>query len=161
MSESYAFRWKPTLVGLAIAAAVLSAVALTAIRTGPVRRAVATYTALIGAAGRRDLEAARGLCTARYLQTHRLELAPEGGIVGLPRNIHPNFQAWQQDANVWICPTNRAGPVYQFVPEGDAWRFDGPVGLLRGHGVFVPQSDLSEAAVVEPGPQSDDDSQRD
>ena len=63
--------------------------------------------------------------------------AHEGGIVGLPRNIHKNFQAWRQGPNVWLCPTNRVGPVYQFVRESGSWRFDGPVGILRGRGEFV------------------------
>ena len=38
----------------------------------------------------------RGSARARYLRIHPLRPADEGGIVGLPRNIHKNFQAWRQ-----------------------------------------------------------------
>ena len=41
-------------------------------------------------------------------------------------------------------PTNRVGPLYQFVFEAGAWRFDGPVGLLRGRGEVVPLADLTD-----------------
>ena len=78
---------------------------------------------------RRATERSQGsLCTARYLQAHPLAVAAEGGIIGVPRNINKNFKAWREGPNVWICPTNRIGPVYQFVFENGAWRFDGPVG---------------------------------
>src|SRR4051794_4758512 len=70
-------------------------------------RVVATYTALIAAANAQDLEAVRRRCTARYLRTHPLAPAPEGGVVGLPRNIHKNFQVWREGPDVWLCPTNR------------------------------------------------------
>jgi hypothetical protein len=146
-------RAKPTLIGLTIALALAGIVAATAIRTRPVRLAVAAYTELLGAANRGDLGAARRLCSARYLQAHRLAPASEGGIVGLPRNIHTNFQAWRQGPHIWICPTNRVGPVYQFVHERGAWRFDGPVGLLRGRGEFLPFADLTE-----PGPGGPEES---
>jgi hypothetical protein len=141
---------RAVLIGVAVVIALGAGLAATAIWTRPVRRAVATYTELISIANRPDLDAAdrldraRQLCSARYLRTHRLALAEEGGIVGLPRNIHKNFQAWRQGPNVWICPTNRIGPVYQFVPERKNWRFDGPVGVLRPRGEFVRFDDLPE-----------------
>ncbi|HMB02311.1 MAG TPA: hypothetical protein VKP69_01060 [Isosphaeraceae bacterium] len=143
---------RAALIGAAVALALGAGLAATALWTRPVRRAVATYTELISLANRPDLEPgdrldrARRLCSARYLRTHRLTPAGEGGIVGLPRNIHKNFQAWRQGPNVWICPTNRIGPVYQFVPEGKGWRFDGPVGVLRPRGEFVPSADFPDLA---------------
>ena len=84
------------------------------------------------------------MCTARYLQAHPLAVAAEGGIAGIPRNINKNFQAWREGANVWVCPTNRIGPVYQFVFENGSWRFDGPVGILRAWGDFVRTSELPD-----------------
>lgn len=120
-----------TVVG---AAAVLIAVAGAAAWTAPTRRSVQAYTALLGAANRQDVAAAEALCSTRYRAVHRLRPAPDGGLVGLPRNIHKNFQVWREGSYVWLCPTNRVGPVYQFVREAGAWRFDGPVGILRPGG---------------------------
>jgi hypothetical protein len=117
--------------------------------TRPVRQAVSAYTALLGAANRQDIEAVRRLCTERYLQAQPPQPAREGGVIGLPRNIHKNFQAWRHGPFVWLCPTNRVGPLYQFVFEGGAWRFDGPIGLLRGRGQIVPYVDLTD---TEPAP---------
>jgi hypothetical protein len=118
--------------------------------TQPVRQAMRTCTELFTIANRPDLgdaerlAAARSLCSTHYLQMHHLALAAEGGIVGIPRNINKNFQAWREGPNVWICPTNRIGPVYQFVFENRGWRFDGPVGILRPRGELVRTSDLPE-----------------
>jgi hypothetical protein len=105
--------------------------------TRPVRAAVRTYSELIAAGNLNDLARARALCSSRYLETHSLRLADEGGLEGLPRNIHTNFQAWREGPNVWLCPTNRVGPIYQFVPEAGDWKFDGPVGLLQARGEIV------------------------
>jgi hypothetical protein len=69
--------------------------------------------------------------------------------VNLPRNIHKNFKVWRSEPNVWLCPTNRGGPVYQFVKEGDDWRFDGPVGLLHYNGVVEPLEDSGAAELPE------------
>jgi hypothetical protein len=55
-------------------------------------------------------------------------------MVGFPRNIHKNFQVWSEGDEVWLCPTNRVGPVYRFVLEGASWKFDGPVGVLKPGG---------------------------
>jgi hypothetical protein len=120
--------------------------------TGPVRDSVRTYTALLGAANRQDVEAARRLCSARYERTHALRPASDGGLVGLPRNSHKNFQAWRSGANVWLCPTNRVGPVYQFVRESGSWRFDGPIGLLRSGGRVdrLADGDVSEPDAIRP-----------
>ena len=125
---------RDSLIVAGVVGVLAVALIVTAVRTGPVRGSVRAYTELIGAANRQDVEAARRLCSSRYVRTHPLRTAPEGGIVGLPRNIHKNFQAWHEGPDVWLCPTNRVGPVYQFVRESGAWRFDGPVGLLRGNG---------------------------
>jgi hypothetical protein len=105
---------------------------------------VTAYTALIVAANRGDLDAVRRLCTSRYLKEHDVRPAREGGVVGLPRNIHKNFRAWRHGPHVWICPTNRVGPLYQFVFEAGSWRFDGPVGILRGRGEVIPYTELMD-----------------
>ena len=139
-------RW--LLTAIAVAAALGLILAFTIVRTAPVRRALRAYTALLGAANRQDVDAARRLCSTRYLRTHELTPADEGGLVGLPRNIHPNFQAWSDGQNVLVCPTNRVGPIYQFVFERGDWRFDGPVGILRGRGQFVRLPDNPESEPV-------------
>jgi hypothetical protein len=114
--------------------AAIGVLAFEIARTAPVRGAVQCYSSLLVAANRQDLAAARELCSNRYLQSHGLRPAAEGGLVGLPRNINKNFQAWKHGSEVWLCPTNRVGPVYQFVNEGGAWRFDGPIGVLTSGG---------------------------
>ena len=129
---------KPWLWGAGAVVAAVVLVAAVAAWTAPVRNSIRVYTDLIVAANRQDVEAAGRLCTARYLAAHPLRPAPEGGLVGLPRNLHQNFQAWRRGPRVWLCPTNRVGPVYQFVREPAGWRFDGPVGILRGRGEFFP-----------------------
>ena len=129
-------RWPIWLaLGIVVAAAVL---AFEVWWTTPVRNAVRTYTELISAANQRNLAAARSLCTDRYLKTHDLKLAEEGGMVGLPRNIHKNFQAWKEGEEVWLCPTNRVGPVFRFVDVAGRWRFDGVVGQLMPGGRVEP-----------------------
>jgi hypothetical protein len=91
------------------------------VATRPVREAVRAYTELMALGNREDLSdadrlaAARLLCSQRFRASGRLTLGPKGGIAGLPRTINKNFQAWREGPNVWICPTNRIGPVYQFV----------------------------------------------
>lgn len=152
-----AARLRGPLIGVSVVAGLGCAVTFMALQTQPVRQAVAAYTELLGAANRQDIEAARRVCSSRYLATHRLAEASEGGIVGIPRNIHKNFQAWRERGNVWLCPTNRVGPVYQFVLERGRWRFDGPVGLLRGGHDFIPLADLSESTIAPAGPESSDD----
>lgn len=131
-------------------AAIVALIAVEVVRTGPQRGAVRTYSALIAAANRRDLTTARALCTDRYLKTHQLVLAEEGGLVGLPRNIHKNFQVWKDGADVRLCPTNRVGPVYRFVREGDSWKFDGPIGLLMPGGQVVPMDDTLNPTAPSP-----------
>lgn len=104
-------------------------------------RVVSVYSRLLMASFDGDLNKVRSLCSKRYLAGHRLELAPEGGVIGFPRGIHKNFKVWMNGGNVWLCPTNRIGPVYQFVREGGNWKFDGPVGLLRSGGELLPVMD--------------------
>jgi hypothetical protein len=120
------------------------------VATAPVRQAVHAYSELISVGNRpglsdaQRLTAAEKLCSSRFLTEHKLALAPEGGIVGLPRTMNKNFQAWRQGANVWLCPTNRIGPVYQFVPEGGQWRYDGLIAYLRPKGELIPAKDLTD-----------------
>ncbi len=115
--------------------------------TAPVRGAVRSYTELIAAANRGDLERVRALCTDAYLATHPLRLAPEGGVIGLPRGIHPNFKAWAHGPHIWLCPTNRVGPVYQFARTPGGWKLDALAGHLRAGNQFVPAD-----AAADPGP---------
>ncbi len=140
------------MVGGAVVLILLGGLAYEIVRTQPVRGALRTCSELFTAANRPDLRqeerlaTARALCTRRYLSTHKLDVARDGqGLVGIPRNLNKNFKAWREGANVWICPTNRVGPVYQFVLEDGTWRFDGPVGILRSRGQIVPMDDVPEA----------------
>ncbi|WZO96956.1 hypothetical protein EP7_003965 [Isosphaeraceae bacterium EP7] len=128
-------------IGGGVALLLLSGVVGLAVSTGPVRGAVSTYHRLLDAANRQDVAAAVRLCSARYLAGHTLVASDEGGIIGLPRNIHKNFQAWREGAEVWLCPSNRLGPVYRLVREEGDWKFDGPVGLLGSGGEMTPMSE--------------------
>jgi hypothetical protein len=139
-------RPRPALIASAVALVLVAVLGWEIVRTTPVRAAVLAYTELLGAANRQDLAAVRRLCTARYLRAHPPAAAPEGGVVGLPRNVHPNFQAWTQGPDVWLCPTNRVGPIYQFVREDGQWRFDGPIGWLRSRGLIELERDPSDPA---------------
>jgi hypothetical protein len=141
-------RW--LIVAGAITLVLLGGLAFEIISTRPVRGAVQTCAELFTIANRPDLDedgrlqAARLLCSSHYLRTHKLSLAAEGGIVGIPRNLNKNFKAWRDGPDVRICTSNRIGPVYQFVFEDGRWRFDGPVGILRAWGEMIPMADLPD-----------------
>jgi hypothetical protein len=141
-------RW--IMIAGAIALIVIGGLAFEIVATRPVRGAVRTCAELFTIANRPDLDeaerlqTARSLCSARYLRTHTLALAAEGGIIGIPRNLNKNFKAWREGPNVRICTSNRIGPVYQFVFEDGGWRFDGPVGILRAWGELIPMADLPD-----------------
>jgi hypothetical protein len=143
-------RTRSVAIAIAVSALVIGVVVFEVITTQPVRGAMRALSELFTIANRPDLTdverltAARSLCTARYLLAHPLAVAAEGGLVGFPRNINKNFKAWREGPNVWICPTNRIGPVYQFVFENNGWRFDGPVAILRPWGEIVRTSELPE-----------------
>jgi hypothetical protein len=144
-------RTRLLIIASAVTLIVLGGLAFEVLWTQPERGSIRTFAQLLAVANRPDLgaaerlEAARSLCSTRYLQTHSLAVAAEGGLVGIPRTIHMNFQAWRQGPNVWICPKKRVGPVYQFIFEKGRWRFDGPVGILvPPRGDFVPTSDFPE-----------------
>ena len=117
-----------------------------ALSTRESRMAVRTYAQLTAAVNVQDLDAVRAMCTARYLSVHPLRVAEEGGVVGFPRSIHKNFQAWREGDAVWLCPTNRVGPVYQFLEEAGEWKYDGVVGLLRSGGHILMLSDEARAS---------------
>jgi hypothetical protein len=135
---------------IAIAAGLIFALAAEIAWTAPMRGAVRTYHALLAAANRQpepDADAAGRLCSSRFRRVHGLWPARAGGFIGLPRSIHKNFQVWRHGRDVWLCPTNRAGPVYRFVREEGRWKFDGLVGQLLPTGrVLAP--DEAEAAEV-------------
>ncbi len=108
--------------------------------------AVASYVALISAGNSGDLDGVRRQCSERYLTTHRIAAAREGGVIGLPRNIHTNYQAWRDGDGVCLCPTNRVGPVYRFVREDGGWKFDGPAGVLETGGRVILGDQAGESS---------------
>ena len=114
---------KIALLVTAISVALLAGLAFEIVTTQPVRGALRTCSELFTIANRPDLAdqerlaAAAQLCTARYLKQHPLEIAPEGGLVNIPRNLNKNFKAWHEGPNVLICTQDRVGPIYQFVYE--------------------------------------------
>jgi hypothetical protein len=144
-------RTRSVALASAVSAILIGGLAFEVASTQPVRGAMRTLSELFTIANQPDLTEAerltkaRSLCTARYLRAHPLAVAAEGGIIGFPRNINKNFKAWREGPNVWICPTNRIGPVYQFVFENNTWRFDGPVAILRPWGEIVRTSELPES----------------
>jgi hypothetical protein len=154
MSLTLSRMWTP-LIAAAVAVVAIGAIAALALWTQPTRAAVQVYTEILGAANRQDVEAARRLCSTRYKMSHTLRPAAFGGIVGLPRNIHQNFQVWRDGPNVLLCPTNRVGPVYQFVRESGAWKFDGPIGVLQGRGQLARFADGDLYEPPAPAPNLD------
>jgi hypothetical protein len=122
------------VLGVVVVSAVLAALAFAIARTSPVRGAIQSYMRLVAASNRGDVETVRALCTERYLARTRLDPAGERVLEGIPQGISQNFQGWEEDGAVLFCPSDRVGPVYRLVRAGDAWKFDGPVGLLRGDG---------------------------
>jgi hypothetical protein len=144
-------RTRSLIVAITIVLILLGGLAYEIVSTAPVRGAVRTCSELFTIANRPGLgsdqriAAARELCANRYLATHKLDVADDGqGLVGFPRNFNKNFRAWREGPNVWVCPTNRVGPVYQFVYERGIWRFDGPVGILRPWGQIIPMADVPD-----------------
>jgi hypothetical protein len=144
------------MIAAAVTTILAGALGYEIVSTGPVRGAMRTLSELFTLANRPDLSdearlaAAERLCTAEYVRAHPLELAPQGGIKGLPRNIDKNFKAWREGPHVWICPTkrsNRAGPVYQFVYRHDRWLFDGPIAILRPWGEVIRTSESADFPV--------------
>jgi hypothetical protein len=125
------------------AAAVLCVLVWLAFSTQETRAGVTAYTRLTVAVNAQDIESVRSLCTNRYLQTHKLRAAASGGMVGFPRFIHKNFQAWREGEAIWLCPTNRIGPIYQFLKEDGVWKFDGLIGLLRSGNQIIVMSEKS------------------
>lgn len=135
LSNSALGKWGAISAALVMALLIVVWLGLS---TRETRAGVSAYTRLTAAVNMQDFETVRKLCSARFLQTHPLKTAPEGGLVGFPRYIHKNFQAWREGPAVWVCPTNRVGPIYQFLREDGEWKFDGLVGLLRsGHQIMV------------------------
>jgi hypothetical protein len=146
-------RTRYILITLAILALLGAGLTFEIVSTRTVREAVRVYTELVTLGNRpflsetqrlETLETARELCSSRFRDSGRLSLGPEGGIAGLPRTINRNFQAWREGENIWICPTNRIGPIYQFVREGGGWRFDGLVAILRPKGEIVRTTEMPE-----------------
>jgi hypothetical protein len=141
-------RIRIALIVLAVAALLFGGLAFEIISTQATRGAIRTCSELFTIANRPDLadsqrlEAAALLCSRRYLKAHPLKLAPEGGIVNIPRNLNKNFIPWREGNNVLICTSNRIGPVYQFVFEDGRWRFDGLVGILQPRGELVRTSEF-------------------
>ena len=125
-------------VTLAIAGLVLLLTAAWA-WTAPARQSMRAFTLLLNAANREAVEEVQELCSERWLATHPLEVAPEGGLKNFPRNIHKNFQVWSEGSAVLIRPTNRGRlePVYRFIHERGDWKFDGLAGLMTADGQLL------------------------
>ena len=147
-SRSLFRRLRPWLATVAAVAAASALLAFEIIATRPEREAVRSLSELTTLANLSNVPVdeltrrAGLLCSRRYLETHDLEPAPEGGMIGFPRNLNKNFKVWREHGNVWIRPTDRVGPVYQFVEEAGRWKFDGPVGILDPQGAFIPAAEL-------------------
>jgi hypothetical protein len=128
------------LISATVVLSLLGGLAYEVISTQAVRGAVRTCSELFTIANRdgltdsQRLTAARALCSSQYLQNHPLAVAPEGGIVNIPRNINMHFTAWHEGPHIWICPRDRIGPVYQFVFEDGRWRFDGLIANMDRYG---------------------------
>jgi hypothetical protein len=101
---------------------------------------LAAFKGMIDSANAGDLATVRVRCSRGYLESHPIQAAPEGGVEGLPRVIHKNFQVWAEGDQVRVCPTDRIGPVYRMVFEDGVWKFDGLAGLL-GSGEKVEASE--------------------
>jgi hypothetical protein len=144
-----AFWQRPYLIIGAVVLGVLAAISAEIFWTKPERDSVRTYSDLITAANRQDVALAKSLCTARYVRTHSLRPTKDGGLVGLPRNIHKNFSVWRHGPNVWLCPSDRVGPLYQFVREAGRWKFDGPIGILQPRGRIELLEDEPEPPAAE------------
>ena len=140
------------VIAALIASAVIGFSAGLTLWTAPTRASLATYLELLNAANTQDIAAASRLCSTRYRAEHPLKAAPQGGLIGLPRNINKNFQVWRKGSDVWLCPTNRIGPVYRFVHEAGGWKFDGPAGLLRPRGEFVRYEDARDDPTFDTAP---------
>ena len=135
-----------------IAVVVAALLAVPAWRVGRslamTRGGMKTFISLLSAANAQDLDRVGSLCSRRYLLAHRVERAREGGVVGLPRNIHKNFQVWAEGADVWLCPTDRVGPVYRLVNEEGSWKVDGLVGLLGAGGRVEASAEADPSAEI-------------
>ncbi len=144
-------RTRSVAIAAAVSVLLIGGVAFEVVTTQPVRGAMRTLSELFTIANRPDLTEAERLArrdrSARPAISRpiRSRSPPKEGSIGFPRNINKNFKAWREGPNVWICPTNRIGPVYQFVFENNGWRFDGPVAILRPWGEIVRITELPES----------------
>ena len=136
MAHRRAVGWK-VAVGCLVAGALTLGLVRTVRTLATTRGAVATYARLIAAANVQDLATIRTFCTDRFLREHPPQPAPQGGVAGFPRQVHPNFRVWIQGDEVWLCPGNRVGLVVRFARVAGHWRYDGEVGLLRPDGEIV------------------------
>lgn len=137
------FGFKPVHLALSatITVVVLVLLALEWHRTSPEREVIRAFTDMVVLANQGDLEGLTSRSSVRYRSRGPFQKAPEGGVVGLPRvTPHPNFQSWRDGPEVLLCPFNRSGPVFRFVREGGSWKFDGPAGLLRPDGRYLPET---------------------
>ncbi len=114
------------------------------------RQAVRAYARLIASGNAGDLAAVRSLCSERYLESHPLKVAEGGGVVGFPRQVHPNYRVWVEGSEVWLCTGNRVGQVVRFVQGAGQWKYDGVVGVLRPDGRVEPMADDPEAGPEKP-----------
>jgi hypothetical protein len=97
----------------------------------PVQLSEAVYTKMVAAASRDDAEAARAYCSTLLKDVDVADLAK------LPTRFERSFKAWQEGETVLICPTDLGGTLYQFVNEGGAWKYDGPIGTMTAEGKVI------------------------
>ncbi len=145
-------RTRSLIVAAAVVLILLGGLAYEIVATRPVRGALrdllraASRPPIGPTSGRTNGSRRRGRSARGDISARTSSTSPQDGqgLVGIPRNLNKNFKAWREGPNVWICPTNRVGPVYQFVLEDGTWRFDGPVGILRPWAEIVPMDDVPE-----------------
>ena len=130
--------WLAVLLGLILIGLAVVPVSRGIRHLNWTRGALRTYARIVASANLGDLATVRSLCSEHFLAAHPLEAAENGGVVGFPRQIHPNYQVWVEGPEVWLCPSNRVGLVYRFRLEADTWKYDGPVGLMRSRGEIIP-----------------------
>ena len=99
LSASVLGKWGA--IGAALVMALMIVVWLE-LSTRETRAGISAYTRLTAAVNAQDIEAVKKLCSVRFLEKHPIKTASEGGLVGFPRYIHKNFQAWREGPSVWV-----------------------------------------------------------
>ena len=150
---------RTALISTAIVAILLAGLVFEVVTTQPVRGAMRTCSELFTIANRLELtepDAARAtramLGGARRallgsLPSHRIRWPwpPKGESSAFRATSTRTSKRGEKDRTSGSVPTNRIGPVYQFVFEDGRWRFDGLVAILGPWGEIVRTQDLTNA----------------